>query len=445
MTVTTAPPPGTTAPAPGNAPPGLAAAIRVELTKLLTQWPLRIAFAVCVVAPVAFAVFAKAQWPSGPSDTLFGRWSGTTGFAESLTLLNSAAIYGAPVLAGLFAGDIFAGEDRHGTWKMLLTRSASRTHIFAGKAIAATVCVWAAFAAAAIVSLVAGLAVDGSAPLVGLSGQLIPAGQAWGLVAAAWAVALLPATAFIALGLLLSIASRSTVVGVLGPLVIAAALQILEIIDGSQFVRAISPATPLDAWHALFTSPGNAGTVIEGAVTSLVWAAVFAAAAWHVLRKRPFAASDAVPRAQRRATAGIIAVAVVILAVLAAASGQGPTVLTAKRLGASIAATFGNLAAVHARWLTGTAGGAPPPMRALCDRGAGAQQSSGQGDNWSCTMIDTRAADAEQQVILDVTLKANGCYTAEAGSSLGALLLRSYAGKTYINPLYAFDGCLGTP
>jgi hypothetical protein len=47
--------------------------------------------------------------------------------------------------------------------------------------------------------------------------------------------------------------------------------------------------------------------------------------------------------------------------------------------------------------------------------------------------------------MLNVTLKANGCHTAEAGSALGALLLNSWQGKTFINPLYAFDGCFGTP
>jgi ABC-2 type transport system permease protein len=204
----------------------LRAATRFELAKLTTQLPLRIVLGLCVVAPIAFAVFTKSEWPSGPSDTLFGRWSGTTGFATSLTLLNSASIYGVPLLAGLFAGDIFAGEDRHGTWKMILTRSSSRTHIFAGKAIAAALCVYAGFIVIGIMSLLSGIAVCGASPLVGLSGQLVSGGQAWGMVAAAWAYALLPATTFIALGLLLSIASRSSIVGVLGPLVVAGGLQL---------------------------------------------------------------------------------------------------------------------------------------------------------------------------------------------------------------------------
>jgi ABC-2 type transport system permease protein len=444
MTAVTAERPEAAAPQQGRRP-GLAAATRVEFAKLTAQWPLRIVLGLCVLAPVAFAVYARSQWPSGPSDTLFGRWSGTTGFATSLTLLNTACIYGVPLLAGLFAGDIFAGEDRHGTWKMLLTRSSSRTAIFAGKAIAAAVCAWAGFIAIGAVSLIAGLAIVGASPLVGLSGQLIPAGQAWGLVAASWAFSLLPATTFVALGLLLSIASRSSIVGVLGPLVIAGGLIVLETIDSGQIVRAISPATPFDAWHTLFTDPGHPGTLLQGAITSIIWTAIFAGAGWHLLRRRAFASSDATPRAQRSSTIRLAALAVVIGAVLLATAGQGPTDLTAKRLDASIAPTFANLSAVRYQWQTGTPGEANLPMTATCNRGAGTEKSTGAGDDWSCIIVDSRASDGGQPVTYDVTLKANGCYTAETGMTLGALLVNNGQGKPFINPVYAFDGCFGTP
>jgi hypothetical protein len=48
----------------------------------------------------------------------------------------------------------------------------------AGKTIAATLCVWFGFAVNGVVSPLAGLAAIGSAPLVGLSGQLISTGHA---------------------------------------------------------------------------------------------------------------------------------------------------------------------------------------------------------------------------------------------------------------------------
>jgi ABC-2 type transport system permease protein len=170
--------------------PGVAVAVQVEVAKLISQLPLRIVLAVSMVVRAAFAVVMRAG-STRPTDTLFGRWAGTAGFATSLTVLSWATAWGGPLLAGLFAGDIFASEDRNGTWKTILTRSCTRTRLFLGKAVAATLCVWFSFAAIAAVSVVAGLADVGSAPLVGLSGQLIGSGSALGLVAAGWGLSLL--------------------------------------------------------------------------------------------------------------------------------------------------------------------------------------------------------------------------------------------------------------
>ncbi|MGW0229446.1 ABC transporter permease [Actinopolymorpha singaporensis] len=424
---------------------GLGAVVHVELAKLTAQWPVRVVLLLCVAAPIAFAVFTRLQWPSGPSDTLFGRWAGTTGFATSLALLNWANFYGVPLLAGLFAGDIFAGEDRHGTWKIILTRSASRTHVFGGKAIAATVCVWASYLAMGAVSLVAGLAIAGGSSLVDLSGQLVPPGRASALVALAWLYSLLPASAFVALGLVLSTASRSTIVGVLGPLVIAGALQLLEVVGHGRIARVISLAAPFDAWHQLLTEPQHLGTVLQGAFSSIVWAAIFGGGAWYLLRNRAFGSSDTAPRLQRRVVARIVGITVAVVAMLAVVSGVGPTNLTADRLQASIAPTFGRLAVVHYRWQSGSSSGASPPMKATCNRGAGTEKSRGPGSDWACTLVDTRVADGAPPVVLDVTLRASGCYSAGAGSELGALVLTDHRGRPFVNPLYEFDGCLGTP
>jgi hypothetical protein len=141
----------------------------------------------------------------------------------------------------------------------------------------------------------------------------------------------------------------------------------------------------------------------------------------------------------------LTALAAVTGAVLLATAGQGPTNLTAQRLQASIAPTFANLSAVRYQWQTGTPGEANEPMAATCNRGAGTDKSTGAGDDWSCIIVDTRASDGAQPVTYDVALKANGCYTAETGMTLGALLVNNERGKPFINPVYAFDGCFGTP
>jgi hypothetical protein len=91
------------------------------------------------------------------------------------------------------------------------------------------------------------------------------------------------------------------------------------------------------SWHALFTDPTYPGTLVQGAITSIIWTAIFGGAGWYLPHE----------------------------------------------------------------WQTGTPGEANVPMDATCNRGAGTGQSTGAGDDWS--------------------------------------------GEPFINPVYAFDGCFGTP
>ena len=72
-----------------------------------------------------------------PSDALFGAWVHSSGFAISLVILGFAGTWGLPVIAGLLGGDLFASEDRHGTWKTILTRSCARSEVYIAKLLAA--------------------------------------------------------------------------------------------------------------------------------------------------------------------------------------------------------------------------------------------------------------------------------------------------------------------
>jgi ABC-2 type transport system permease protein len=427
--------------------PGLGVAIGVELAKLSAQLPLRIAMAGCVVVPIAVAVLMRAV-DIRPADTLFGRWSGTTGFATSLLLLNWVAAWGVPLLSGLVAGDIFASEDRHGTWKALLTRSCTRTQLFLGKALAALLCVTGCFALLGAVSVLAGLVVVGHAPLVGLSGQLIPAGHAIGLVAASWLLCLLPTAAFVTMGLLFSIIGRNTMVGVLGPLLVALLFQLLETSASGNVVRAVLLSTSYDAWQALFTADVRSATILQAVLTSVVYTALCGGLAWWLLRRREFAGADAAPASLRHTTIRLGAVLAAAAAVVAVLSSIGSTPLTAARLEDSIATTFGNLTEVRYQWQTGKMADTSVPWHATCNRGAVTQGSggSGAGDDWACTIVDQRASDGLGAATLDVTLKANGCYDVQSPpGAVGALRVTDDSGQLFTNPLYAFDGCLGTP
>src|SRR3954470_2265975 len=193
---------------------------RVELAKLRAQLALRVLAAACLLGPIAFVVVIQAADVT-PTDTLFGRWVHDTGFAAPLVVLGFAGAWGFPVLAGIVGGDLFSSEDRHVTWKTLLGRSAGRWDVFAGKVLAAATCAAGLTVLLAVSSVAAGVAGGGAHHLVGLSGAVLAPGRCLALVAASWAIMLMPVLALTSLALLLSVASRSGIVGVLGPLVIA--------------------------------------------------------------------------------------------------------------------------------------------------------------------------------------------------------------------------------
>ena len=114
---------------------GVRAAFRVERRKLANQLAPRLLALVCLLGPFAFAGVLRVQSGS-PADSLYGVWVHTSGFAVSLVVLGFAGQWGLPLMAGVLAGDLFGSEDRHGTWKTVLTRSCTRRHLFAGKLLA---------------------------------------------------------------------------------------------------------------------------------------------------------------------------------------------------------------------------------------------------------------------------------------------------------------------
>ena len=71
-----------------------------------------------------------------PSDTVFGRWMNATGWAGSLVVLGFASTWVLPLLTSLVAGDVFATEDRLGTWRHLLVAVRSPRRIFVAKGLA---------------------------------------------------------------------------------------------------------------------------------------------------------------------------------------------------------------------------------------------------------------------------------------------------------------------
>jgi len=418
----------------------------VELRKLAAQVTVRAVAAVCLLGPFAFVAVLKLA-SAVPTDTLFGRWAQTSGFAVPLVVLGFAGSWGLVLVTSLVAGDIFASEDRYGTWKTVLTRSCSRADVFAGKALAAVTYSVAMVSLLAASSLAAGALVVGMQPLVGLSGTLVEPGRLVSLVLASWASVLVPMLGFTCVGLLFSVTTRSTVVGVLGPAVVGLAMQLVSLIGGGQLVRALLLTTPFDAWHGLFQEHPYYRPLEQGALVATVYAAGCLACAWQLFRRRSYAGEAAGAHGRWSVPAhGGVAVAA-MLALLVAVSRVGASPITAERLEGSIAPTFSHLVVVQQRLLgRRVPAGSSVTVLPTCGRGGSSAPGRGAGDDWLCSLSLVGPSLAQQPVNYDVNVRANGCYTADGPPAVvGRLTLRGPHGRKLVNPLYQFDGCLHIP
>ena len=91
------------------------------------------------------------------------------------------------------------------------------------------------------VAVVAGSLESGFNGLVSLSGTHVAAGHALGLVAASFAVYMIPVAAVVCVGLLLSALTRNSAAAVVGTLMFALLMQLIGILPGALGHRPVPP------------------------------------------------------------------------------------------------------------------------------------------------------------------------------------------------------------
>lgn len=423
------------------------AVYRVERRKLFSQVSTRLLVLVCVVAPFVFAGVLKVQSGS-PTDTLYGVWVHSSGFALSLVLLAFAGSWGFPLAAGVIAGDVFSSEDRYGTWKMVLTRSCTRAELFGGKLLATTTFTIGLVVLTAASSLVAGLLLIGGGSLVSLSGTVIPAGKALALVAVSWLLCLLPTLAFMSLAVLVSTATRNGIIGVISPALAALAMQLLLLVGSGVWVHMLLVSSAFITWQALFSGHIFYGPLLVGILVSLAWTAVCLSASWAILRKRDFAGTPVTRRPGWVAPTRSVVILAGVIALVAIAANWGPVGITAARLQASLTPAFNNLTLLQQRELgRPVAPGARLNILPSCSRRGSVPR--GPGD-WVCTMNVVTPSPGpvpiqQTPVTYDVSVQSDGCYKAQSPPTfIGQQLMRDDTGHDVVNPLYTIYGCFDT-
>jgi ABC-2 type transport system permease protein len=198
----------------GRAVP-VARAYRFEVVKLISQWRLRLLILAAWLVP-AVLVSEVSRQSTLPADAVFGRWMHATGWAGSLVVLGFVGTYALPLLTSIVAGDVFAAEDRLGTWRHLLVAIRSPRRIFAAKALASLTVIAMLLAGLACSSMAAVVTV-GNRPLIGLDAHVLGPADTAGKVVLAWLSVLAPTLALAAIGLLGSVTLGRSPMGLLLP------------------------------------------------------------------------------------------------------------------------------------------------------------------------------------------------------------------------------------
>jgi ABC-2 type transport system permease protein len=419
---------------------------RFELVKLVSQWRIRLLVLACWLAPAVF-VAAVSQQSDLPTDTLFGRWMNVTGWAGPLVMLGFAGIYALPLLTSVVAGDVFAAEDRLGTWRHLLVAVRSHRRIFVSKALASLTVILVLVAGMAVSSAVGGVLAVGSHPLVGLDGHVIAPADAAGLVLLAWICVLAPTLALAGIGLLGSVALGRSPMGLLLPAVVALAMGVAQMLPLPVAVRLALPSYGFIAWEGLFTSPAQAGPLVIGIVVSLLWAVLATVLAYLVFVRRDFTNLSTDGTSRRALTlgalplAGLLVVTIGFVAVATPSTGSG---IDQDKVQQSVATAFAHLYRLQTQQLH------RPDVTeeqlattVACTKGDGLVEPEGPGNDWRCVATwHLPGTSAAGQAIYQLDVASDGQYVADGDGPKevnGYFLLRSPDGDRP-NPLWQFDG-----
>ena len=270
---------------PSARQPGVGAVYAVEMGKLFRQTRVRVTSIVMLAAPWLFILLVLHQ-DRLPLETLYGRYLKITGFATPMVVLVTAAQWLLPLIAAFISGDMFSGDDNHGTFKTILTRSVTRGAVYWGKvlaALSATVLLVLAIGASA---LAAGLVCVGAQDFISVGGTSVPAGAAFADVALSWVSVLPGVVGFASIAICVSILTRNSVLGVVVPVVVGLVCQMYMFLNGWDTVRHLMLNWTMIAWRGLLDDPSYAAPFGRGVLVSLVYTVVFLALGYLVFRRR---------------------------------------------------------------------------------------------------------------------------------------------------------------
>ncbi|NBH11279.1 ABC transporter permease [Amycolatopsis sp. SID8362] len=435
----------TTAPLPAARPVALLRGYRFELVKLFAAWRIRLLILACWLAPAVF-VAAVSQQSSLPVDTLFGRWMNASGWAGPLVMLGFAGSYALPLLTSVVAGDVFAAEDRLGTWRHLLVAVRSARRIFVAKALASLTVIVVLVAGMGISSAVGGLVAVGSRPLVGFDGHLLAAGDAAGQVVLAWVCVLAPTLALAGVGLLGSVLGGRSPLGLLLPAVVALAMGLAQLLPLPVAVRLALPSYAFVSWNGLFTEPRQLGPLLIGVGVGLAWAVLATALAYVLFLRRDFTNPAHDGTGRRAFTVGALPPVALFAVTAAVIAASGPALgsgIDQDKVQRSVATAFAHLYRLQTAQLNRPdVTEAQLRATAACTKGDGLVAAEGPGNDWRCVVSwHLPGVEATGSAVYQLDVTSDGRYVADGDGPKevnGYFQVRTPDGDQP-NPLWQFD------
>ncbi len=239
---------------------------RWELRKLLSQKRTYLGLALAAILPVIFVIVQGLhQRRDHGSENIFASHITQSGLATPVLMLLFLSAFMLPLIAALVAGDIVAAEDGNGTLKTILTRSVDRGQVFAAKTLAAMAYGTIAVFLSAIVATVAGVASWGFNHVVTFSGSIVSAPEGLLLVIAANACYLIPLLAVVAVGVLLSTATRNSAASVVGTVGLVIMLYIVAQIPGVEDLKPYLLTEQFQSWQGLLRTPTDWAPIAHSA------------------------------------------------------------------------------------------------------------------------------------------------------------------------------------
>jgi ABC-2 type transport system permease protein len=362
-------------------------------------------------------------------------------------VLAFAGSWARPLLTSLVAGDVFAVEDRLGTWRHLLVAVRSPRRIFVAKVMASLSVILLLVTGLAASGMIGGLVSMGDRPLVGLDGHMFSGSDVPGRYLLAWLCVLAPTLAFSAVGILGSVALGRSPMGLLLPALLAVGLGLMQLLPLPVAVRLALPSQTFTAWRGLFTTPAHTGPLVVGVIVALAWAAVAVAAAYLVFRRREFTDLPNDGSARQVVVAGLLpllaltVVSVLVISVATPASGSG---IEKAKLERSLGTAYAHLYRLQTEELHRPAvTEAQLQASASCDKGGSLVADDGPGTQWRCVVSwHLPDATAVGSAIYQLDVTADGRYIADGDGPTdvnGYFQVRAPYGAAP-NPLWQFDG-----